>query len=112
MIPKDHFSAAGNAGKITQPTTQRRRRLVQKKYLTSDDDDDSDDNNEAGKEQEREVFKKLQGAVVDLTYSDPEEELPLARRPGVRVRAISGDEGLGSCGSGGIHGSICGAILT
>lgn len=111
MIPKDHFSAAGNAGKITQPTTQRRRRLVQKKYLTSDDDD-SDDNNEAGKEQEREVSKKLQGAVVDLTYSDSEEELPLARRPGVRMRAISGDEKLESCGSGGIHGSICGAILT
>lgn len=115
MIPKDNFSAARNAGKITQPTPQRRRRLVQKKYLTSDDDeDDSDDNNETGKEQEQEVFKKLRGAVVDLTYSDPEEELPLARRSGVRVRAISEDEGLESCGGGGggTHDSICGAILT
>lgn len=99
-------------GKIIQPTPQRRRRLVQKKYLTSDDEDDSGDNNETGKEQEREGFKKLKAAVIDLTYSDTEEQPPPARRPGVRVRAISEDEGLESCGGGGTHDSICGATLT
>lgn len=107
MVFKDHSSTIGNAGKTIQPTPQRRRRLVQKKYLTSDDDDEDDVSDD--KKQEREILEKLQGAVIDLTYSDLEEELPQARQPRVRARgAISEDEDLESWG-GGAH---AGAILT
>lgn len=105
LVSKDLVSAAENVEREIQPIPQRRRRLIQKKYLISDDDDDDgDDDDEDGEEHKREIAKRLREAVVDLTCSDPEEELLPVR---VRAREnISEDEGLGSCGD------IYNAILT
>lgn len=92
--------------------------MIQKKYLTSDEDNDDDQNNPIDQdkyweEHERKIVKTRQGAVVDLTYSDPEEEPPLTRGSGLRASAtISEDDGLESCGSGGGRDHISGAILT
>lgn len=106
--------------KCIKPIPQRRRRLIQKKYLTSDDDDDDDDDqnnpsdqDDDGEEHERRIVNRRQEAVVDLTYSDPEEEPPLPRGSGLRARAtISEDDGLESCDCGGARDHICSAILT
>lgn len=104
---KDYASAAEKVEEVRQPTPPRRRRLVLKKYLISDDDDDGDD---SYKEQEQETVKKLQRAVVDLTLSDSEEELPRAQQPKAQTeRAISEGDGFESHGS---LDDIRGAILT